>query len=102
MSATVRVTLIATGAEAVTISLVRTDGVLVSEHTLRPGETHNVAISDGQRIAMIEPAHNFANQLAQYRASLPHREPEPTEAEILAAIDALGAGSKPTTHGAAP
>lgn len=77
MTATIRITHIATGSAAIVASVVRADGVLVSEHTLLPGEIHNVAVRDGQRILVIEPAPPFAQQLARWR------DQQPPKAETL-------------------
>ena len=79
MTATVRITHIATGTEAITVSVLRTDGVLVGEHTLYPGDTHNVTIIDGQRIAIIEPAPLFAQQFHAFRKSRPALPADSTE-----------------------
>jgi hypothetical protein len=87
MTATLRIQLIATGAEAVTVQVLQAqpsgEPLIISDHRLLPGEIHHATVTDAQRIVVIEPAPCFADQLARYRATAPAPSSQHTNAAVL-------------------
>lgn len=69
---TLRIQHIADGSPPVTIQVLQTqptgEPIIISDHTLHPGEIHHATVRDAQRILIIEPAPTFAEQIERYRS----------------------------------